>query len=232
MSTATPTRESAMTSTPHSTATITTTNAADAAMEFTTDWFVPHEAAWNAIVPQYQPRRVLEIGSYEGRSTCHLIGLMAPTGPLEIACIDTWGGGREHAQIDMSAVEQRFDRNIARAAARYAPGRVSVRKMKGSSVQGLAQLIAEGREGHFDMAYVDGSHEAPDVMIDAVMAFRLVRLGGLIIFDDYVWGLGPDAEPLMTPKPAIDAFLNTYMRKVQPHPWMPLCQIYCRKLAA
>jgi len=200
------------------------------AMEFTTDWFVPHIATWNSIVPTYQPSRYLEIGSFEGRSTCHFIQMMGQHHALDIHCLDTWEGGEEHQGLNMRSVEDRFDANI-RAAASTVGQAVNLRKIKGRSHDGLVRLLAEGRRDYFDVAYIDGSHQAPDVLLDAALTFPLVRVGGLIIFDDYVWGLGANADPLHTPKLAIDSFLNCFQRKVQPHAWAPLCQLYCRKLS-
>jgi predicted O-methyltransferase YrrM len=103
--------------------------------------------------------------------------------------------------------------------------------LKSLSFQGLNFLLQEGKYNHYDCIYIDGSHETPDVLADAVLAFRLLRVGGLMIFDDFLWGLGPEAEPLMNPKLAIDSFINCYQRKIQPHIGFPVYQLYCRKLS-
>ena len=198
-------------------------------MEFTNDWFDPHIPTWNRIVPQYNPSRILEVGSYEGRSVCHVIELLGSQKSLEIVCVDTWGGGREHADIDMGSVERRFDANVGEAISK-AGQPVTVKKMKGHSCIALSALVAEGRSNYFDMVYVDGSHEAPDVLADAVLCYRLLREGGLMIFDDYLWGTGSASGLLNSPKPAIDAFMNCYAGKVQQHPWLPGYQVYARKI--
>lgn len=39
----------------------------------------------------------------------------------------------------------------------------------------------------FDVVYVDGSHQGPQVLGDAVMADALLRPGGMLIFDDFEW---------------------------------------------
>ena len=58
-------------------------------MKFTNDWFTPQIPTWNNIIPQYNPKRIIEIGSFEGRSVCHLIELLGNQNNLEIYCIDT-----------------------------------------------------------------------------------------------------------------------------------------------
>jgi predicted O-methyltransferase YrrM len=96
----------------------------------------------------------------------------------------------------------------------------------------LAKLLASGKEGFFDFIYVDGSHQAPDVLCDAVMSFRLLRPGGIIAFDDYLWQepLPYGADPIRSPKIAIDAFTNIYCRKITVLS-MHLYQLYVRKLS-
>ena len=83
------------------------------------------------------------------------------------------------------------------------------------------------------MVYVDGGHGAPDVLADAVLAFRLLRVGGLMIFDDYLWGRDPERpdDILRTPKPAIDAFLNVHWHAMRIVAGKPVYQLYARKIA-
>ena len=43
-------------------------------LEFTNNWFGRNaEKIWDQLLPQIKPTKILEIGSYEGRSTCYLI---------------------------------------------------------------------------------------------------------------------------------------------------------------
>jgi hypothetical protein len=74
----------------------------------------------------------------------------------------------------MAAVEARFHRNTQRAIAR-ASEKVELVTHKGESDLRLARLLAEGRRGYFDFVCVDSSHQAPDVLSDGLLAFRLIR---------------------------------------------------------
>ena len=195
--------------------------------EFTVDWFSHFEPFWRFMIGDVKPRRALEIGSFEGRSAVFLLEQCAAFGPLDLTCIDTWAGGAEHAGFDMAAVEARFDRNIAHATAAYGG---AVRKLKSASVQALARLVADGAGGQFDFIYIDGSHQAADVLADAVLAFALLRVGGVLAFDDYLWD-GPGQARLQSPKFAIDAFVNTYLGKAKIIKGAPLVQIYIAKTA-
>jgi hypothetical protein len=65
------------------------------------------------------------------------------------------------------------------------------------------------------------------------MAFPLLRVGGTMIFDDYLWSMDRPGlqDVLRMPKPAIDAFMNLYQRKMVVYPGLPLRQLYARKIA-
>lgn len=175
----------------------------------------------------------MEIGSYEGVSTCYLIEKLATDKNIEIHCIDTWDGGIEHKEngIDMSAVELRFLRNT-RTAQNKVNGNVQFNNLKGFSDIELTKLLASGKQGYFDFIYVDGSHQAPDVLCDAVLGFRLLKENGVIAFDDYLWQepLFYGEDPIRCPKPAIDAFTNIYCRKIRVIS-APLYQLYIQKIS-
>ena len=199
--------------------------------EFSEDWFSHVEPCWGEILYEFRPRRLLEIGSYEGRSACFLIDQLARVAVIELHCIDSWAGGVEHDKSAMGAVEARFDSNIAKAREK-ATHEVRFRKHKAMSSDALARLLTRGAREHFDLIYIDGSHQAPDVLADAVLAFQLLKVGGVMIFDDYVWAFGEPGEEdfFHMPKPAIDAFVNIYRRKLSLIQ-KPLYQLYLRKTA-
>jgi hypothetical protein len=69
-------------------------------------------------------------------------------------------------------------------------------------------------------------------LLDAILSFRLLRVGGVIAFDDYLWSeeLESGRDPLRCPKPAIDAFTNLYLRKIDILS-APLYQMYVTKIS-
>lgn len=197
---------------------------------FTTDWFSSNVRAWNELLIQLKPLTMLEIGSFEGRSACYLIENCSQFGPVEIYCIDTWSGGVEYDGISMKEVEARFDVNveIARGRAQHA---VEIHKVRKPSFAALAAMLSSDDAPVLDLVYIDGSHQAPDVLADAVLSFSLLRPGGVMIFDDYLWHLGPmgSQDSLNMPKPAVDAFVNLFQRKLNVVQRMPLYQLYLQK---
>jgi Predicted O-methyltransferase len=173
---------------------------------------------WDKILPSIKARdRVLEIGSFEGESACWFLEhLLTDRGGLY--CIDTWRGGPElteyfGADIIENAFET-FKSNVTMAKRHQQ--RVEI--LKGSSVSGLAFLLME-QQSTFDLVYVDGSHTAAATISDACMAWPLLKSGGVMVFDDYLWGFNADAEdaPLeLIPKMAIDFFFVAFRPQLIP----------------
>jgi predicted O-methyltransferase YrrM len=172
--------------------------------EFTTDWFSPHVKDWQRFLSHLAGRpnlAILEVGSFEGRSTVWLLENVATHETSRIDCIDTFEGSVEHKEMDVPIenIEMVFDKNIQTSHAEF-----KIRKLKGKS----QELLRDLSTSHYDVAYIDGSHMAVDVLEDAVMAFRLLKDGGVLIFDDYEWRAF--VEDTHTPKLGIDAFLRVF----------------------
>jgi len=166
--------------------------------EFTTDWTSEHFALWHRVLAPLRDRpiRILEIGSWEGRSAVFFLTFFRRS---QIVCVDTFAGNAEEQAYKLfstAGVEARFDRNLASFAGR-------VEKIKSQSVSALQRLEQQGRR--FDLAYIDGSHLRDDVTADSRAVWRLLGPGGIVIWDDYTFGL--DLPPEEQPQPAIDAFL-------------------------
>ncbi len=65
----------------------------------------------------------------------------------------------------------------------------------------------------FHIIYIDGDHVARAVLEDAVLSWRLLKAGGLIIFDDYAWE--HQREPPFRPLMAIDFFTEVFRGQVE-----------------
>ena len=73
-----------------------------------------------------------------------------------------------------------------------------------TSLDGLIALRQRGVKA--DLIYVDGSHFAKDVLLDAALGFELLNPGGVMVFDDAVsWRYGDSIHD--SPKQAVDAFI-------------------------
>jgi len=181
--------------------------------EFTSDWFSRHEPLWKSLIAELRPRKILEIGAFEGRCTTYLTETCGAWHNTEIFCVDMWDDKLQYSDLQMEAMEDvkaRFDKNIriAKSKTQYD---VTVYPLVADSVLGLGQIASQNIRD-FDLVYIDGSHIASTVFFDAAMAFQLARVGAAIIFDDY----REDAYmPWIYPKIAIDAFAKVHENKIK-----------------
>jgi predicted O-methyltransferase YrrM len=163
---------------------------------FSRDWFDRHAPTWAELLGPLAGREchALEVGVYEGRSTAWLLANVLTHPAATLTYVDTFAGGAESAGADLTHLEARF---LANTAAH----RQKLVARKGRSDEMLRDLP----RGRYDFVSIDGSHEAADVLADAVLCWPLLKPGGLVCFDDYEWWI--DAAPERSPKLAIDAFL-------------------------
>jgi predicted O-methyltransferase YrrM len=150
---------------------------------------------WSQVLAPFADREVsiLEVGSGVGGSAAAFLKLL----PLSrITCVDTFAGN--------PLQEQHFDSNLALLGSR-------LEKIKSRSFPALDALAQTGRQ--FEVIYVDGSHARDDALVDSLLAWKLLKDSGVMIWDDYVWELGhlPTEE---RPMEAIDLFLNLYAEKL------------------
>jgi predicted O-methyltransferase YrrM len=75
----------------------------------------------------------------------------------------------------------------------------------------------------FDIIYIDGNHEPEYVMEDAVLSFRKLKKGGVMIFDDYDFN-GPDGTAR-----GIDGFISGYHKRMSKL-GMQEFQVFLKKL--
>lgn len=163
-------------------------------MNFTTDWVTPHKTNFTLCMSHlgFTRGKFLEIGSFEGRSTCWFLqNGLADDGTM--VCVDTfkpyWYEGGD--------LLEKFTTNVREVKKKYQV----LDTFAMESPKALAQLIQQKKI--FDFIYIDGDHSPSGVITDACMAWGLLRQGGVMLFDDYEY----DAEPT---KIGINAFLGTF----------------------
>lgn len=135
----------------------------------------------------------LEVGCYEGQASCWIM----ENTKAELTVIDTFEGSKEHDAQFEKTLMARFEENVKEYRDR-------ILKLVGKSREHLKRFS----ENKFDFIYIDGSHQASDVLEDAILAFPLLKKDGIMIFDDYTWGAGLPYYD--RPVNGIDAFLDVY----------------------
>lgn len=167
--------------------------------QFSTDWHSHTIPTWRSVLAPYVGRRglrYLEVGVYEGRSLFWVLENIATHPSSRLTGIDI--------ELDWS----RENLEISGAADR-------IEMIEGRSQAVLRSLAPKS----FDIVYIDGSHRGGDVLVDAVLSWALLRDGGTLIFDDYMWRVRPGKKTVLPmelrPKEAIDVFLTLFRDQIE-----------------
>ena len=158
------------------------------------NWFETQAHFFERNAPQ-GPIKVLQIGAYTGDATDWLINNRTV---VHLDDVDTWEGSDENAHhtIDFSSVEHVWNSRFSHI--NY------INKHKMTSDQFFANTEIGSIE--YDFIYIDGDHTALQTALDGLNAFRLLKSGGIIAFDDYLWVDNP--SHFLRPKRAIDSFMD------------------------
>jgi predicted O-methyltransferase YrrM len=172
--------------------------------ELTEDWFTHKSPAFIAAVEPFRGKpniNYLEIGVFQGMSVIWMLENILTDPTSRITAIDIFQIWPEGSWEGIYSEEQRqtYLRNVERAG-----GGDRVRTITNYSQTALRELPLAS----YDIIYIDGAHGAPEVLEDAVLSLRLLKAGGILIFDDYRWEV--EARMMSRPKLAIDTFLNFY----------------------
>lgn len=169
---------------------------------FSRDMFTDRIDTWTEVMAPFVGKADLhyvEVGVFEGRSVVWMLENVLTHPSARVTAID----------IFPEDLEQRFRANLALT------GRAeSVTTLVGPSLELLPTL----EPNSVDIAYVDGSHTADDVLADAILVWRLLRDGGVLVFDDFLWvGRGPEKllPPELRPSLAVAAFLTTHRNTIE-----------------
>jgi len=145
--------------------------------------------AFEQVISQLKPKRIIEVGSWRGASAIHMAELVKKyTDDFEIICVDTWLGSVEHWESDGAFIDGLQN------------GRADI------YLQFLSNILHKGLEDYItpfpidsmnaaeyfkrkgitaDMVYIDAGHEYPSVKMDLYAYSEIVRPGGAILGDDW-----------------------------------------------
>ena len=169
-------------------------------------WYVDQFDAWREHLSTDAPVRVLEIGAFDGGSANMMLDAIFTHPQSQVVAIDPYRPDPTTPEVD-APTRDTFLRN-----ARIGGHEGRIKLLQGYSFDLLPQMA----QASFDVVYIDGSHLARHVLEDAVLALRLLRPGGVIGFDDYLWTSPTDpGEPGASPKAAIDAFERVHAGRIE-----------------
>jgi tetratricopeptide (TPR) repeat protein len=162
--------------------------------EFTSNWLTNNLPNWQEHLQPWigQPNvQALEIGSYQGMSACWLLDRVLTHPSATIACVDPYFQDEFYFNLDKTGAGDR------------------VIKLPGKSVNVLRSLAPQT----YDLIYIDGSHLAVDAFLDALLSWQLLKVGGLLMFDDYKF---IDVNnPFENTQVGIDSFIELFAGQVE-----------------
>jgi predicted O-methyltransferase YrrM len=149
-----------------------------------------------------KPIKYLEIGTFYGANLLSVANSYGLHNDSKLYCIDPWEDYNNYSEYknEQPNIYNSFINNIEKSGVK---NKIEIKR--GYSNVELLKL----EDDFFDIIYVDGNHEPEYVLEDAVLSFRKLKVGGILIFDDYGWG-GPD----LTLR-GIDGFLSGYHKRIK-----------------
>lgn len=129
----------------------------------------PEQAQFMAfLVELIGARRILEIGTFTGYATLAMALALPEDGRITALDVnDDWTAiGRRHWRE--AGVAERIDLRLGLAS------------------ENLDALVAEGQAGSFDLVFIDADKKSYDIYYERALV--LVRVGGLILLDNVLWG--------------------------------------------
>ena len=145
--------------------------------KFSQKWFLNNIQIFCYYLPKDFTKNFsyLEIGSYEGLSALNILYNYPNS---KVTTIDLWSQSNinsESLSVNFNEVEKKFDENLKE---------YKFNKIKKDSVIALREILK--KNCIFDFIYIDGSHNGEDILSDALESFKLLNVGGFIIFDDVI----------------------------------------------
>lgn len=175
------------------------------------DFFSHNIPLWNGIFADLKGKPNLlfvEVGSLHGRSAEWLLQNVLTHPSSRLTSVDVFAETPESLAYcallkyapESPLSEREFDDRIAGTGSAD-----RVTKLVGESERMLRTIPLHS----VDCVYIDGSHTSRNVLTDLVLSWGVLKLGGILIADDYDLAMFAD-NPLKNPKIGIDAFLAVF----------------------
>lgn len=146
-------------------------------------WFRRIEAEFAEVILPYAGRPVtyVEIGCWAGASAEWVCRNILTHPESQGYGIDPYPAERRHPQQEIDAIKERARSRVAMTQA----GSRWIWLLNDSKVVLCEWADYKAENNEIDILYIDGSHDAQDVVQDFALAWPMLKAGSLVIFDDY-----------------------------------------------
>ena len=165
---------------------------------FSQKWFLNNFEIFTFFLPKDKSLKFdyLEVGCYEGLSSFYVLSEYKSVNAFFLDIWDMPNPNSKTLSPNFDLIEKAFDQNLSG---------FNFKKIKNDSVISMRKLLKENV--HFDFIYIDGSHNGEDILSDAIEAFKILKVNGLMFFDDF---LQHDDNRILQSYVGIDKFLSLY----------------------
>jgi len=146
----------------------------------------------------------LDIGAYTGENTCWMLTNLCTNPYSKVFSIDKWKSCDDCSEYKeyTDKIEKKFDKNVEETGEKDKNVKINMTSSKAIIKLKDTGLII------FDFIFIDASHQAKDVLSDAILSWDILNENGILIFDDYEWD-NVKGE-IFKPKEAIDTFIKLF----------------------
>ena len=165
---------------------------------FSQKWFLNNFEIFTFFLPKDKSLKFdyLEVGCYEGLSSFYVLSEYKSVNAFFLDIWDMPNPNSKTLSHNFGLIEKAFDQNLSG---------FDFKKMKNDSVISMRKLLKENV--YFDFIYIDGSHNGEDILSDAIEAFKILKVNGLMFFDDF---LQHDDNRILQSYVGIEKFLSLY----------------------
>ena len=145
-----------------------------AAKNCTKDYFSLNAYYWHSIINKTFNRfSYLEIGSWEGNSAMFILKNF---NTKNVTCVDIWDLYNDSSKSEQIKRFDNFQSNLKEFNERF------------SFHKSTSDEFFKNNEKKYDVIYIDGWHEAPQVYRDICNSWYCLNEGGLVVCDDFFYG--------------------------------------------
>lgn len=170
--------------------------------KFSSDWFNNIEDSWNKDWHNQgcpTDLKCLEVGCFEGQASVWILKNLV-------------GKNGSFYAIDFFNHEEVFDHNVL-----CLKKEKIVKKLKGDAVIEMSALLKD-HESTFDFIYIDASKIASENAFALLIAERLLKVGGKVVVDDFLWSRSYEKDPCESPRLGVIMFeqLSVLSKTIKP----------------
>lgn len=153
--------------------------------KYTKNWFINSELRHNIhkFVSPIKKYKILEIGCYEGLSSCFFSDTLLDNPNSELHCVDPYLNSGSEDASRLGITTEHVDQTTRSTFLYNISNSKSYKKIKFHNV--TSEKFFKDNRHTYDIIYIDGCHEPEYIIHDITEGIKVLNSGGIIWMDDY-----------------------------------------------